>query len=106
MTSFENYFAALKKALGKDDLFEVWPDFSPQYDEYEYAWTTIRGIGEALLLNCGQCDGPTDRRHVKCKNCAEKRGRIAKDAFQKATGQLKSSWSTIILCRIHQGSNG
>lgn len=102
MTSFEHYFTALKKAIGKNDLYEIWPDFSPQYDEYEYAWTTIRGLGEALLLNCGQCDGPSDLRHVQCKNCAEKRGSIAKDAFQKATGQPKNSWSTIILCRIHQ----
>ena len=70
MTSFEHYFTALKKAIGKNDLYEIWPDFSPQYDEYEYAWTTIRGLGEALLLNCGQCDGPSDLRHVQCKNCA------------------------------------
>lgn len=102
MTSFEQYFSALKKALGKNDLYEIWPDFNPRYDEYEYAWTTIRGLGEALLLNCGQCDGPSDLRHMQCKGCAEERGNIAKDAFQKATGQSKDSWATIILCRIHQ----
>lgn len=102
MTSFEHYFLAFKKALGKNDLYEIWPDFSPQYDEYEYAWTSIRGLGEALLLNCGQCDGPSDLRHVNCRNCVEKREIIAKDAFQKATGQSKNSRGTIILCRIHQ----
>jgi len=102
MTSFEYYFAALKKALGKNDLYEIWPAFNPYYDEHEYAWTTIRGLGEVLLLNCGQCDGPSDLRHAQCKKCAEERENLAKDAFQKATGQLKNKWSTIVLCRIHQ----
>ena len=102
MTSFEHYFSALKKALGKTDLCEGWPDFNPQYDENEYVWTTIRGLGEALLLNCGQCDGPSDLRHMRCKSCAEKRGGIAKDAFQKTTGGSKDIWATIILCRIYQ----
>jgi len=102
MTSFEHHFSALKRALGENDLYDVWPDFTPQYDEYEYAWTTIRGLGEALLLNCGQCDGPSDLRHAQCKNCAEKRSLIAKDAFQKATSRLKDTSSAIILCRIYQ----
>jgi hypothetical protein len=102
MTCFEHYFAAMKKALDKDDLYEIWPDFCPQYDEYEYAWTSIRGLGEALLLNCGPCEGPSDLRHIQCKSCVEKRGSVAKGAFQKATGQQKDNWSTIILCRIHQ----
>jgi len=102
MTSFEHYFSALKKALSKTDLCEGWPDFNPQYDENEYVWTTIRGLGEALLLNCGQCDGPSDLRHMRCKSCAEKRGSIAKDAFQKTIRQSKDNWATIILCRIYQ----
>jgi hypothetical protein len=102
MTSFEHYFVSLKKALGKNDLYEIWPDFGPQYEEHEYAWTSIRGLGEALLLNCGQCDGPSDLRHAQCKACVEKRGILAKEAFQKATGQSKDRWATIILCRIHQ----
>ena len=102
MTSFERYFEALKKTLGKNDLYEIWPDFDPQYDEHEYAWATIRGLGDALLLNCGQCDGPSDLRHIQCKNCAEKRENFAKDAFNKTTGQPKNKWSTIILCRIYQ----
>jgi hypothetical protein len=103
MTSFERHFSALRKVLGEDDLYDIWPDFNPQYDEYEYAWTTIRGLGEALLLNCGQCDGPSDMRHIQCKNCVDKRGHIAKDAFQRATSRPRDNWSTIILCRIHQG---
>ena len=101
MTSFEHYFSAIKVALGRDDLYEVWPDFEPHYDEREYAWTTLRALGEVLLLNCAKCDGPSDLRHNRCKVCVEKRGEIAKDAYQKATGRSKQKWTTLILCRIH-----
>ena len=101
MTSFEYYFSALKAALEREDLYEVWPDFEPHYDEREYAWTTLRGLGEVLLLNCGKCDGPSDLRHNRCKVCVEKRGEKAKDAYQKATGRSKQKWATLVLCRIH-----
>jgi len=101
MTSFEHYFSAIKVALGRDDLYEVWPDFEPHYDEREYAWTTLRALGEVLLLNCAKCDGPSDLRHNRCKVCVEKRGEIAKDAYQKATGRSKQKWTTLVLCRIH-----
>jgi hypothetical protein len=101
MTSFEHYFSAIKAVLGRDDLYEVWPDFEPQYDEREYAWTTLRALGEVLLLNCGKCDGPSDLRHNRCKVCVEKRGETAKNAYQKATGRSKQKWTTLVLCRIH-----
>ena len=101
MTSFEHYFNALKKAFGHNDLYDVWPDFEPQYDEGEYMWTTLRGLGEILLLNCGQCDGPSDLRHSRCKGCIETREQIARDAYQKATGRDKQKWATLVLCRIH-----
>lgn len=101
MTSFENYFIALKKALGRNNLYDVWPNFEPQYNAQEYLWTNLRGIGEVLLLNCGSCDGPSDLRHSQCKGCVGKRGQIAKNAYQKATGQTKHKWTTFILCRIH-----
>ena len=101
MTCFERFFDSLKKALGKDDLFDVWPDFTPEYDEKEFAWTTLRGLGEVLLLNCGVCDGPSDLRHIKCKECADKRSQMAKEAYQKATGRPKENWHAIILCRIY-----
>ena len=101
MTAFENYFNALKKVLGDESIYEVWPDFEPQCDEHEYAWVTLKGLGEVLLLNCGVCDGPSDLRHVRCKGCVEKRSRIAKEAYEKATGRLKEKWSTLFLCRIH-----
>ena len=101
MTAFENYFESLKKALGKNEIFVKWPDFEPEFDEREYAWTTIRGLGESLLLNCGQCDGPSDMRHEKCKSCVEIRDETAKKTYEKALGRPPEKWSAVILCRIH-----
>ncbi|RJS90045.1 hypothetical protein DRO56_05035 [Candidatus Bathyarchaeota archaeon] len=101
MTSFESFFDALKKALGKPDLYEIWPDFEPVYDESEYSWTNLRGLGEVLLLNCGDCDGPSDLRHPRCDECVKKRGKIALEAYTRATGKEKKAWTTIMLCRIH-----
>lgn len=101
MTAFENYFNALKKVLGDEAIYDVWPNFEPQYDEHEYAWTTLRGLGEVLILNCGVCDGPSDLRHVRCKECLKKRSKIAKETYQKTTGRPKEKWSTLFLCRIH-----
>lgn len=100
MTAFENYFGALKK-LCDDPLYDIWPDFEPQFDERECAWTTLRGLGEVLILNCGVCDGPSDIRHALCRDCAEKRGKLAKEAYQEATGRPKEKWVTLFLCRIH-----
>jgi hypothetical protein len=68
-------------------------DFEPQYDEQEHAWTTLRGLGDVLLLNCAQCDGPSDQRHSRCKDCVERREQLAKNSYQKATGQSKQKWS-------------
>ena len=101
MTCFERFFEALKKALAREDLYEVWPDFTPEYDEKEFAWTTLRGLGEVLILNCGTCDGPSDLRHPRCKECADKRSQIVKEAYQKATGRPKEKWPVIILGRIY-----
>lgn len=101
MTAFEHYFDALKKALGQEDAYGIWPDFEPEYDEREYAWATLRGLGETLLLNCAQCDGPSDLRHKRCATCAEKRSETAKVTYRKSTGRLMEKWPTVILCRIH-----
>lgn len=101
LTAFENYFKALKKILGDDSAYSIWPDFEPQYDEHEYAWTTLKGLGEVLLLNCGACDGPSDIRHGRCEECVGKRSKVAKEAYQKATGHKKDKWDALFLCRIH-----
>jgi len=101
MTAFEHYFYALKKTLGQADLYDIWPDFEPQYDEQEHAWTTLRGLGDVLLLNCAQCDGPSDQRHSRCKGCVERREQLAKNSYQKTIGQSKQKWPTLILCRIY-----
>lgn len=100
MTAFETYFAALKKVTGTEDAYDLWPDFEPQYEETEYAWTNLRGLGEILVLNCGVCDGPSDLRHQSCKACVDKRGKTAKEAYEKVTGRSKDKWSTMFLCRI------
>lgn len=105
MTSFEHFFCSLKKILGNDDLYDIWPNFEPQYDKHEYAWATIRGLGEVLLLNCGICDGPCDLRHVKCENCSVERSGIAREAYEKATGRPKEDWDSMFLCRIHNNEN-
>jgi len=102
LTAFENYFNALKKILGNETIYDVWPDFEPQYDEHEYTWATLRGLGEVLILNCGTCEGPCDLRHMQCKECVEKRSKIAKEAYQKATGHADEKWATLFLCRIHK----
>lgn len=101
MTAFEQYFSSLKKALGKNGLYDIWPDFEPEYDEREYAWATLRGLGESLLLNCGHCDGPSDMRHSKCKICVERRKEIARETYEKIMGRSIKKWDAIILCRIH-----
>lgn len=101
MTAFEQYFESLKKILGRDDLYDIWPDFEPEYDEREYAWTTLRGLGESLLLNCGQCDGPSDMRHSRCRACVERRKEIARKTYEKVMGRPIEKWNAVILCRIH-----
>jgi len=101
MTAFEKYFASLKEAMGKSEIFDLWPDFEPEYDEREYAWTDLKGLGETLLLNCGKCDGPSDMRHDKCRVCVEKRKEIAKDTYRKTMGRTIEKWQAISLCRIH-----
>jgi hypothetical protein len=101
MTCFEFYFNALKKALEREDAYDLWPDFEPICDEHEYAWTSLQGLGEILLLNCGKCEGPSDLRHKRCKECTDKREALARDAYQQSTKRQREKWSTLILCRIH-----
>ena len=101
MTAFERFFASLKLVLGRDDIYGIWPDFEPEFDEREHAWTDLRGLGETLLLNCGQCDGPSDMKHERCRGCTDRRRETAKKTYTKTTGRQKGKWPTIILCRIH-----
>jgi len=101
LTAFEQYFKSLKKILERDDLYDIWPDFEPEYDEREYAWTNLRGLGESLLLNCGQCDGPSDMRHKRCRACVEKRKEIARRTYERIMGRPIKKWNAVILCRIH-----
>ena len=52
MVSFETFFEALKKAPERRGLFEIWPDFEPVYDEAEYSWADLMGLGMALIPDC------------------------------------------------------
>jgi len=101
LTVFESYFGALKKILEGENSFAIWPDFEPKYDVQEYAWATLRGLGEVLILNCGVCDGPSDLRHARCKECSDKRSKVAAEAYERATGGSKEKFSMLLLCRIH-----
>jgi hypothetical protein len=101
MTAFEHYFSSLKESMDKDAIYDTWPDFEPEYDEREYAWTDLKGLGETLLLNCGKCDGPSDMRHERCRTCVDKRKEIAKNTYKKTMGRAMGKWPTVILCRIH-----
>lgn len=82
-------------------LYDIWPDFEPVYDENEYSWTPLRKLGETLLLNCGECDGPSDLRHPLCDTCVNKRSGIASEAYIASTGREMEKWPTVMLCRIH-----
>lgn len=101
LTAFENYFNVLKKILGDERIYDIWPDFEPKYDAQEYAWTTLKNLGEVLILNCGVCDGPSDLRHTRCNECSDKRSKIAIEAYQKATDVSKEKRPSLFLCRIH-----
>jgi hypothetical protein len=101
MTGFEYFFASLKKVLNNKEIYGLWPDFEPEYDKREHAWTNLKGLGDVLLLNCGQCDGPSDMRHNRCKTCVEQRKDIAKTSYKESMGQLTIDWPSIILCRIY-----
>jgi hypothetical protein len=69
--------------LGDENIYDAWSDFEPQYDEQEYAWATLRGLGEVLIFNCGVCDGSSNLRHMRCKECVDKRSKIVVEAYAK-----------------------
>lgn len=91
----------MKKLLDDDNLYDIWPNFEPKYDEREYAWIDLKDLGKTLLLNCGFCDGPSDMRHNICNKCVIKRKLEAQDEYHKIIEKTVSRWSTTILCRIH-----
>jgi hypothetical protein len=59
------------------------------------------GIGEVLVLTYGVCDDPFSLKHVRCKECVDRRVKIATEAHQRAIGCSKERWPTLFLCRIH-----
>ncbi|MFX1486691.1 MAG: hypothetical protein ACFFBS_06335 [Promethearchaeota archaeon] len=100
MTSFEKFFTELKETLENRDLYDIWPSFSPKYDENEYLWSKLGNLGEVLILHCGSCDGPMDPRHSICSNCIEKREYIANRDYRNSKKPTKE-WNTVLLCRVY-----
>lgn len=101
LTVFENCFATIKTLLEDANLYCIWPDFEQQYDEHEYAPTTLQGLDEVLPLNCGFCDVLSDLRHGNRRKCADSRNKIAEEADRKPASQQKDKWARVLLCRIH-----
>lgn len=102
MTAFEKFFSEIKYALENDELFEIWPSFSPQFNKEEYFWSKIGNLGEVLILNCCSCDGPSDPRHKLCEKCIEERKKLAEEEYRKSTSSDKPSWNIVMLCRVYR----
>jgi len=100
LVCFEAYFKALKGALERPKLFETWPDFEPVHDDDEYSWKNVNGVGLALILNCGSCDGPCDPRHPRCKTCFKIRHENASEKYREYMGRERG-WDIVILFRIY-----
>ncbi|HID90443.1 TPA: hypothetical protein EYP44_00600 [Candidatus Bathyarchaeota archaeon] len=86
--------------MGRPEAYEIWPNFEPVYKKEEYVWTVLSKLGEVLLLNCGQCEGPSDIRHSICRKCVMDRTKIAAEDYYETTGKLKDKWPIVILCRV------
>lgn len=95
MTSFENIFKKLKDVLGDSHLYDIWPDFSPEYDEEEFLQAKI-GEHPIIMLHCASCDGPLDPRHPTCKQCIRSRIKKAKESIYP-----EREWVAVALFRLH-----
>ncbi|OYT66614.1 hypothetical protein B6U74_00275 [Candidatus Bathyarchaeota archaeon ex4484_205] len=99
MTCFENLFLAIKKILKLEGSYDIWPDFVPRYEFDEFTIATVKGVGNVLILNCGNCDGPSDVRHHICRDCVKKRVSYAFDVYTHKIGVKKRPWNVILLSR-------
>ena len=91
----------MKDSLDKQEMFDKWPSFNPEYNDDEYFWSPIGNLGEVLILHCCNCDGPSDPRHKICDSCVEKRKKNALEDYKKKYQTEKSPWGTVVLCRIY-----
>lgn len=95
MVSFERFFRRLKEVLGDPQMYDVWPEFSPECDEDEFLQAKI-GEHNVLMLHCASCDGPLDPRHPTCKQCMIFRIRKAKERLYS-----NKKWVAVALFRLH-----
>ncbi|MGQ4914638.1 MAG: hypothetical protein ACP6IU_07795 [Candidatus Asgardarchaeia archaeon] len=72
MTAFESFFNSLKKLLGISNDDKIWPTFKP-IENNDYTVVNMPNLGRVLVLNCQDCDGPSDPRHSLCQACISKR---------------------------------
>ncbi|MHA1333000.1 MAG: hypothetical protein ACTSPL_02860 [Candidatus Odinarchaeia archaeon] len=99
-TAFEKFFSELKQSLNNSNLYDVWPDFTPNYNPEEYFWSEIGNLGEVLILHCCNCDGPSDPRHPICEKCVEERKKIAEKDYVNTVG-VDPPWKIVMLCRVY-----
>jgi len=96
LTSFERFFLSLKYWLDLPKAYDRWPDFEASFDPEEYIFINIKGE-KALLLNCGECDGPSDVSHPNCEKCVSYRTKLA----EREIISNPTIWRHIILARIY-----
>ncbi|MCP8303981.1 MAG: hypothetical protein H3Z50_00680 [archaeon] len=96
LTSFERFFTSLKYWLDTPKAYDRWPDFEASFDSKEYLFIELKGE-KALLLNCGDCDGPSDIFHPICEKCIEFRTKFA----EHETKSEPNMWRHLILARIY-----
>ncbi|MEM3383561.1 MAG: hypothetical protein QXL52_02510 [Nitrososphaerales archaeon] len=98
MTCFERFFLSLKYWLNLPKAYDRWPDFESSFDSEEYLFLELKNE-KALLLNCGDCDGPSDILHPTCEKCVEFRVKYA-----EREKNAPDSWHHLILARIYSKS--
>jgi hypothetical protein len=98
MTSFERFFTSLKYWLKSPKAYDRWPEFEVSFDSNEYLLIKLK-TDEALLLNCGDCDGPSDLDHHICEKCVEFRSKYIERECKS------NNWRHIILSRIFTKAN-
>ena len=78
LTAFETFFKKLSLIL-KTKKTTIWPNFS-NITVTDYTITNIKNLGTVLVVNCNECDGPSDLRHPVCKECIRQiKGKIEQE---------------------------
>ncbi len=95
MTSFECIFKKLKDVLNDPYLYDIWPDFSPEYDEEEFLQAKIGDL-PVIMLHCASCEGPSDPRHPTCKKCVNSRVKKAEESLYP-----EKRWVAVALFRMY-----